>query len=713
MSNTVSSTSSNPLLQPTIHNTLPAFSTIKAEHALPAIENLLNSNKQRIENLLNSINSGKTEVSWDSLITPMEAWDDELSQAWSPISHMNSVVNSDELRDAYNACLPLLSAYSTEMGQNQNLYKAYKKLAESDEFTTLSTEQKTSIEHALRDFRLAGIALEGEEKSRYGEIKQRLSELTSKFGENVMDATQAWSKVITDKAELAGLPDSALALAKQQAEAKDPQFKEKEGYLFTLDFPSYFPVLTYCENRELRHEMYKAYLTRASDRYVEAGGDNKFDNAEVMNEILELRHELSLLLGFKNYAEYSVASKMAEDPQQVIDFLEDLANKALPQAQQEFSELSTYAKETFNFDKLEPWDVSYCAEQLRQHRYSISQELIRPYLPIDTVLKGMFETVNRLYGINIEEQSEFDSYHPDVRFFHIAQNGEVIAKFYLDLYARDKKRGGAWMDECRVRRTLADGSLQLPVAYLVCNFSPAVDGKPALLTHDELTTLFHEFGHGLHHMLTRVKTAAVSGINGVAWDAVELPSQFMENWCWEKEALAFISGHYETGEPLPDELLEKMLAAKNFQSAMMMMRQLEFSLFDFRMHREYNPKLSNAEKATYIENTINDVRKQVAVVPIVEYNRFQNSFSHIFAGGYAAGYYSYKWAEVLSADAFSRFEDEGIFNKETGQSFLKEILQKGGSEEPAVLFERFRGRAPTTDALLRHSGIQTSTSGAA
>ena len=697
-------TSSNPLLQPSRNNALPAFSTIKAEHALPAMESLINSNKQRIENLLTAINSGETQVSWDALVTPMEAWDDELSQAWSPISHMNSVVNSDELRDAYNACLPLLSAYSTEMGQNQELYKAYKKLADSEEFATLSTEQKTAIEHALRDFRLAGIALEGDKKSRYGEIKQRLSELTSKFGENVMDATQAWTKVITDKAELAGLPDSALALAKQQAEAK-----QKEGYLFTLDFPSYFPILTYCENRELRHEMYKAYLTRASDRYSESGGDDKFDNAEVMNEILALRHELAQLLDFNNYAEYSVASKMAEDPQQVIEFLEDLARKAVPQAKQEFTELSAYAKDTFGFKTLEPWDVSYCAEQLRQHRYSISQELIRPYLPIDTVLKGMFETVQKLYGISIEEQSEFDSYHADVRFFHIKKDGEVIAKFYLDLYARDKKRGGAWMDECRVRRTLADGSLQLPVAYLVCNFSPAVDGKPALLTHDELTTLFHEFGHGLHHMLTQVKTAAVSGINGVAWDAVELPSQFMENWCWEKDALAFISGHYETGEPLPDDLLEKMLAAKNFQSAMMMVRQIEFSLFDFRMHKEYNPELSAAEKANYIQSILDDVRKQVAVVPIVDYNRFQNSFSHIFAGGYAAGYYSYKWAEVLSADAFSRFEDEGIFNTETGQSFLTEILQKGGSEKPAVLFERFRGRAPTTDALLRHSGVQTST----
>jgi oligopeptidase A len=713
MPNTSPSTHDNPLLQATTANALPSFSRIKPEHALPAMEHLLSNNRQRINQLLKDINSGTTPVSWQALVTPMEAWDDDLSQAWSPISHMNSVVSSDERRDAYNACLPLLSAYSTEMGQNQDLYKAYKKLAASEEFKTLNTEQKTSIEHALRDFRLAGIALEGEKKTRYGELKQRMSELTSKFGENVMDATQAWTKVITDKTELAGLPDSALALAQQQLQqkAKDSEANEA-GYLFTLDFPSYFPVLTYCENRELRHEMYKAYATRASDRYSESGGDNKFDNSSVMNEILALRHELSLLLDFKNYAEYSVASKMANDPQQVIDFLIDLAEKAVPQAQQEFSELKAYAKESFKIDTLEPWDISFYAEQLRQHRYSISQELIRPYLPIDTVLKGMFETVHRLYGINIEEQTEFDTYHPDVRFFHIQKDGEVIAKFYFDLYARDKKRGGAWMDECRVRRTLENGALQLPVAYLVCNFSPAVDGKPALLTHDELTTLFHEFGHGLHHMLTQIKTAAVSGINGVAWDAVELPSQFMENWCWEKEALAFISGHYETGEPLPDELLEKMLAAKNFQSAMIMARQLEFSLFDFRMHREYQPELNAEEQNNYINSIIQDVRSQVAVVPIVEYNRFQNSFSHIFAGGYAAGYYSYKWAEVLSADAFSRFEEEGIFNTTTGQSFLTEILQKGGSEEPAVLFERFRGRAPTTDALLRHCGIETHTQGA-
>ena len=561
---------SNPLTQPQV---LPPFSAIKPEHVQPAIEGLLNQNRERVNTLLETLKH-QDIVSWDELVTPMEAWDDELSQAWSPVSHMNSVVNSDELRDAYNACLPLLSAYGTEMGQNKDLYDAYLKIKNGDEFAKLTTEQQTSIEHALRDFRLAGVALEDEKKERYGQIKQRLSELTSKFGENVMDATQSWSKQIDDAEQLKGLPESALQLAQQLA-----QQKEKDGYLFTLDFPSYFPVMTYCENRELRHEVYNAFVTRASDQFH----DTQYDNSANMNEILALRHEMSQLLGFDNYAEYSVASKMANSPDEVLGFLNDLADKSVAQAKQEFKELSEYAQQEFGIDQLEPWDVSYYAEQLRQHRYDISQEAIRPYLPIDKVLAGMFETVERLYGIQIEEESEFDTYHKDVRFFSIKQNGQAIAQFYLDLYARDKKRGGAWMDECRVRR-LTDGSVQLPVAYLVCNFTPAVEGKPALLTHDELTTLFHEFGHGLHHMLTQVKTAAVSGINGVAWDAVELPSQFMENWCWEKEALAFISGHHETGEPLPDELLEKMLAAKNFQSAMMMVRQLEFALFDFRMH---------------------------------------------------------------------------------------------------------------------------------
>ncbi|APR65638.1 oligopeptidase A [Thalassolituus oleivorans] len=686
MSNPVSSAhaSSNPLLQ---EHALPPFSAIKPEHVLPAIEQRLNTNRERINNLL----QGLTNPTWESLVLPLEAWNDELSQAWSPVGHLNGVKNSDELRDAYNACLPLWSQYSTEMGQNTELFKAFEALRNSPEFANLSKAQQTSIEHELRDFRLAGVDLSGDKKTRYGEIQKRLSELTSKFGENVLDATQAWSKQITDVSELAGLPESALGLLQQQAQQRD-----LDGYVITLDFPSYMPIMSYADNRELRQELYTAFVTRASEQGPNAG---EFDNSAVMNEILDLRYELATLLGFKNYSEYSVATKMAGSAQEVLDFLDDLATKAKPQAEREFAELSAYAAETLGLTELKPWDITFASEKLRQQRYSISQEDIRPYLPVDTVIKGMFETVTRLYGIEFVEIKDFDTYHPDARYFEVHKDGAKIAAFYLDLYARAKKRGGAWMDDCRIRRTTQDG-IQTPVAYLVCNFSPAVGDTPALLTHDELTTLFHEFGHGLHHMMTEIDVAGVSGINGVAWDAVELPSQFMENWCYEPEALAFISGHYQTGEPLPQELLDKLLAAKNFQSAMMTMRQIEFSIFDMRLHREHTAA-NPVDAATIIA----DVRKSVTVVPTVEFNRFQHSFSHIFAGGYAAGYYSYKWAEVLSADAFSSFEEEGIFNRETGERFLREILSQGGSRDAAELFENFRGRAPSVEPLLRHCGI--------
>lgn len=622
---------------------------------------------------------------------PLDQLDDRLGQAWSPVGHMNAVVNSEALRDAYNGCLPLLSEYSTRLGQNRQLFEAYQSLADSEEFNKLDSAQQKVINDNLRDFRLAGVALEDDKKARYGEIKKQLSELTSKFSDNVLDATMAWSKLITDESELAGLPESALAGAKQLAESK-----EKEGWLLNLDFPSYFPVMTYCDNRELRKEVYTAFSTRASDQGPNAG---EFDNTKNIQEILKLRHELAQLLGFDNYAEYSLATKMAESPDKVIEFLEDLAAKSKPQAEKELAELKAFAKETFGAEELEAWDVGYYGEKLRQQRYAISQEELRPWFPAEKAISGMFEVVNRLYGIEFETVNNVDTWHKDVRFFNITRKGEVIGRFYLDLYAREHKRGGAWMDVCR-SRWKQDDKLQLPVAYLTCNFTPPVGDKPALLTHDEVVTLFHEFGHGLHHMLTKVDYAAISGISGVAWDAVELPSQFMENWCWEKEGLAIISGHFETGEPLPEEMLDKLLAAKNFQSAMMMVRQLEFSLFDFKLHKEYRENID-------VQSVLNEVRKQVAVVIPPSFNRFQNSFSHIFAGGYAAGYYSYKWAEVLSADAFSRFEEEGIFNRNTGESFLHEVLEKGGSAEPMELFVNFRGREPQIDALLRHSGIQT------
>lgn len=688
---------SNPLLE---SHRLPPFSTIQPEHIKPAVESLLERNRERIAQLLAGLKAFGDTPTWDSLVAPLEQWDDELSQAWSPVGHLNGVRNSDELREAYNACLPLLSLYSTELGQNVDLCNAYKALKASSEFETLSQQQQTAIEHALRDFHLAGVDLPEDKKARYSEISQRLSELTSKFSENVLDATQHWSKHIADKAELAGLPDSAVSLLAQQA-----QQRNLDGYVVTLNFPSYLPIMTYADNRSLREEVYTAFVTRASDQGPDAG---TFDNTDTMNEILALRYDMAQLLGFESYSDYSVASKMAESADQVLAFLNDLAQKAKPQAEREFAELTDFARTCQSegepaLEALMPWDVGYFAEKLRQQRYAISQEDIRPYLPVDTVINGMFETVSRLFGVQFDEQTGFDTYHPDVRFFNVTKDGEPLAAFYLDLYARDKKRGGAWMDVCRTRRQ-TDTGIQLPVAYLVCNFTPPVGEQPALLTHDELTTLFHEFGHGLHHMLTRMDVSAVSGISGVAWDAVELPSQFLENWCYEPEALAFISGHYESesSTPLPQELLDKLLAAKNFQSAMATMRQLEFALFDFRLHHEYR------EQPLDVQAVLNDVRARVTVVPTVPFGRFQHGFTHIFAGGYAAGYYSYKWAEVLSADAFSRFEEEGIFNPATGQRFLDDILSQGGSREAAELFANFRGRAPSVEPLLRHCGIETS-----
>ncbi|QSX33592.1 oligopeptidase A [Shewanella avicenniae] len=675
----------NPLLST---HELPPFSQLKAEHIQPAVEHAIANCRSKIDEVL----ACGGPYSWDNLVAPLEQVDDELSQIWSPVSHMNSVVSNDSWRAAHDACLPLLSEYGTYVGQHQGLYQAYKSLHESDSFASLSKPQQTVIEHALRDFELSGIGLEDSQKLRYGEIVKRLSELTSKFANQVLDATHAWHKLVTDEAELKGLPESAVATAKAMAEAK-----EKEGWLFTLDIPSYLPVMMYSDNRALREELYRAYCTRASEQGPNAG---EFDNSPVIDEILALRHELAQLLGFDTYADKSLATKMAETPAQVIAFLNELALRSKPQAKAELAELKAFAKQHYDVDELAAWDISFYAEKLKQHTYEISQEELRPYFPEDRVLNGLFYTVKRLFGMRVEEQQTFDAWHKDVRFFHIIDEaGTHRGSFFLDLYAREGKRGGAWMDVCRSRRQTANG-LQKPVAYLTCNFNRPVGDKPALFTHDEVTTLFHEFGHGIHHMLTLIDVDGVSGISGVAWDAVELPSQFMENWCWSEEALAEISGHYESGEPLPKAMLDKMLAAKNFQSGMAMVRQLEFSLFDFRLHHEYDPAAG-----ARVQQVLDEVRQQVAVLIPPAFNRFQNGFTHIFAGGYAAGYYSYKWAEVLSADAFARFEEEGIFNEQTGRDFLHNILEKGGSEEPMTLFINFRGREPNIDALLRHSGI--------
>ncbi len=675
---------SNPLLE---RHLLPPFSRIQPEHAEPAIDELLARNRARIAEL-----TAAASVSGWALVAELEQLNDELAQAWSPVSHLNAVMNSDAWREAYNACLPKLSEYWTELGQHQGLFQAFDALANSDAYQQLSPARRKVVDNALRDFRLSGIALPEAQQKRYAELQQRLSELTTKFSENVLDATQGWWKEVSDETELSGLPEHAVAAAKEAAKAR-----ELDGWVITLDFPAYYAVMAFADNRCLREELYRAFSTRASDQGPKAG---EWDNSEVMNEILSLRHELAQLLGFDTYADYSLATKMAQSPQQVVSFLEDLATETRPVAEQEVAELQAFARERDGIEALNAWDVTYYGEKLKQARYEISQQELRPYFPLPKVLDGMFSIAGRLFDLEVEEQQSFDSWHADARLFALKRNGEPFAYCYLDPFARSGKRGGAWMDDCRVRRRLSEAELQLPVAYLVCNFTPPLPGQPALLTHDEVTTLFHEFGHGLHHMLTQMEEADISGINGVAWDAVELPSQFMENWCWEPEALALISGHHETGEPLPQALLDKMLAAKHFQSGMMMMRQLEFSLFDFRLHHEYQPG------KTEIQALLDHVREQVAVIRPPADNRFQHGFSHIFAGGYAAGYYSYKWAEVLSADAFSRFEEEGIFNTDTGLAFRQEILEQGGSGDPMDLFVAFRGREPSVDALLRHSGIR-------
>jgi len=677
---------SNPL---TNFADLPPFSQIKPDHVKPAVEQAIANCRIKVEQVL----EGNKTPSWDSICAPLAEVDDRLSRIWSPVSHMNSVVNSTELREAYESCLPLLSEYGTWVGQHRGLYEAYKAIKAGDEFKQLSQPQQKTINDALRDFELSGIGLPADEQHRYGEISKRMSELGSQFSNNVLDATMGWNKHITDKELLKGMPDSALAAAEAAAKAK-----ELDGWLLTLDVPSYLPVITYCDNQELRKEMYEAYVTRASDRGPNAG---KWDNSEIMAEQLKLRYEIARLLGFSSYSEKSLATKMAETPEQVLGFLNDLADKAKPQGEREVEELTAFASEQFGVESLNLWDIPYYSEKQKQHLFNISDEELRPYFPEERVISGLFEVLKRVFKMTVTEKQGVDSWHDSVRFFDIFDEKKTLrGSFYLDLYAREHKRGGAWMDECRVRRVTEDGELQTPVAYLTCNFNKPVGDKPALFTHDEVVTLFHEFGHGIHHMLTQIDVSSVSGINGVPWDAVELPSQFLENWCWEEEALAFISGHYETGEPLPSEMLEKMLDAKNFQSAMFILRQLEFGLFDFTMHTEYDP-----EVGARVLETLAEVKSKVAVLPSLEWSRFSHSFSHIFAGGYSAGYYSYLWAEVLSADAFSRFEEEGIFNQDTGKRFLNAILEKGGSEEPMELFKRFRGREPKIDALLRHSGI--------
>ncbi|KGE05285.1 M3 family metallopeptidase [Pseudohaliea rubra] len=665
---------------------LPRYGAIDPASIEADLDQLLASNRAAIEALL----AEPGPATWERLCAPLEELEDDLERFWAPISHLNSVNNSEPLRHAYNVCLPKLSAWRSWLGQHRALYEAFQAVAKEDPSVDAVPGRRRALDNALRDFALAGVALEPAQRDRFAELSQHLATLSARFSDNLLDATDAWSLTV-DEARLAGLPGSTRAAARRNADAAG-----ESGYRLALDGPTYLAVMAHGEDRDLRKAFYTAWQTRASDQGPHAG---QWDNSTVMHEILDSRRELADLLGFANYAELSLATKMAPDTASVIAFLEDLAARARPQAEAEWDALCAFAREHDGTTQLEAWDVPYYSEQLRQARYAISQEDLRPYLPLPRVLEALFSLCGELFGIEFRPGEAFDSYHPDLVLYAIYRDGELLAHCYLDLYARSGKRGGAWMGDCRVRREGVHG-LQRPVAWLVCNFSPPEDGRPSLLTHDELTTLFHEFGHGLHHLLTRQTVAAVSGINGVEWDAVELPSQFLENWCWEAGFLARLGRHVDSGEAIPQALVERLLAARRFQAAMQTVRQLEFALFDFRLHLVWK----HAEE-TPVETVLEAVRREVAVVHPPAWNRFQHGFGHIFAGGYAAGYYSYKWAEVLSADAYARFEEEGIFNGETGRAFLREVLEMGGSRDAMATFLAFRGRAPDIEPLLRHSGI--------
>ena len=667
---------------------LPDFSRINPDGIEKAIHELLATNREEVAGI---VARARANPAWDSLVAPLEEIDDRLTKAWVPISHLNAVVNTEALRTAHDGCLVALTQYSTELGQSQPLYEAYKNLRSSKSYDDeLSSAQKKVVDNALIDFELSGVGLDEQTKKRFADISERLAVLASQFQNNVLDASDAWTRHFDMSDSLAGLPDVNLAIAAEAARTRD-----LDGYVVTLEMPSYAAVMDHAEDRELRLEVHEAYVTRASDRGPRS---NSFDNTEIMTETLSLRHEQARLLGYGNYAELSVVKKMTDGPAEIKAFLENLLEKSLPKAREDLDELSDFALEKFGIDEVRPWDTRFLSEQLRQEKYAISEEELRPYFPLEKVFTGMFEVVERLYGIRVQRAVAPDRWHDDVLFFEIFRERDRIARFYVDAFARPHKQGGAWMNDCRVRRE-SGNFLQLPAAFLTCNFTPPVGDVPALLTHSEVVTLFHEFGHGLHHMLTRQTCAAVSGINGVSWDAVELPSQFMENWCWQAESISLISGHWQTHEPLPEALLKRLLEARNFQSGLAMVRQLEFGLLDMALH-------TNQLALGPLEAML-DVRKRTGLVRAPEYDRFPWAFGHIFSGGYAAGYYSYLWSEVLSADAFGAFEEIGVFDRPTGRRFLHEILETGGSKDAIDSYKAFRGRPPDSSALLRHNGLVT------
>ena len=687
-------TDQNPLLD---FSGLPRFDAIKAEHVTPAIDDLL----ARSRAVVAQLEAPSDDVTWDNFVTPLENATELLGRAWGIVSHLNNVVDTPELRATYNDNQPKVTEFWTELGQNEALFDKYKALRAADGFDALSPARKRIIDNAIRDFRMGGAELPAEQKERFADIQEQHAAVSTRFSENVLDATNDYKLLIADEADLAGLPADAKAAARAAAE-KDG----KAGYEFSLHFPSYFPILQFADKRELRETIYRANTTKASEQGAVFSKKDDWDNTANIVTLLKLRDEEAKLLGYNNFAEVSLVPKMAKSPDEVIAFLEDLAKRARPFAEQDLAELKKFAQDELGLADLKAWDIPYASEKLQERRYAFSAQEVKQYFPEHKVVDGLFRLIQQLFTVEIKPD-DAPVWHKDVRFYRIERDGKLIGQFYLDLYARAGKSGGAWMDDARGRRA-DDKAVQTPVAYLTCNFTePAVvDGvaKPSLFTHDEVTTLFHEFGHGLHHMLTQVDELGVSGISGVEWDAVELPSQFMENFCWEWEVLEHMTSHADTGAPLPRALYDKMLAAKNFQSGLQTLRQVEFSLLDMHLHYDYD-----ASTGKTVQQVIDEVRAKFALIIPPAFNRFQNSFGHIFAGGYAAGYYSYKWAEVLSADAYAAFEEAQALGPdattETGKRYLREILSVGGSRPALESFTAFRGREPSIDALLRHSGM--------
>ncbi|MEP7185899.1 MAG: M3 family metallopeptidase [Rhodanobacter sp.] len=680
----------NPLLT---DDTLPAFSAIRPEHVIPAIDELLADYRLGID----ALTASDTPRDFHTVMLTQERLEQRLARAWAPVSHLHSVADNEALRAVYGPSEEKLTEHAIELGQNRDLYAAVQALADAPDFATLPRAERALVEHALRDFKLSGVALDEPARSRFRQIGVELSRLSTEFSNAVLDASEAWHEHITDERDLAGIPDSGRAVLRQYAEDQD-----LDGYLVTLKQPSVQAVLTYASNRGLRERVYWAYQTRASDQGPDAG---KFDNSARIEKIMALRHEAAQLLGFANAAEESLATKMAGSPSEVMEFLHDLAKRARPVAQEELARLRQFATSELALENLEPWDVGYASEKLRQQQYTLDEEQLKPYFPLPAVIDGLFELTSKLYGISLSRREDVDVWHPEVRYYDVRDaDGRVFAGAYIDLYARNGKRGGAWMDVCRAR--FDDGEqLQLPVAFLTCNFPPPTEGKPALLTHDDVLTLFHEFGHGLHHLLTEIALPSIGGIDGVEWDAVELPSQFMENFGWNREALDLFARHYQTGERLPDELFERMLDARHFHAGLFLVRQLEFALFDFLLHLQYDPA-DGARTMAVLE----DVRKQVAVLHPPAWQRFPHGFSHVFAGGYAAGYYSYLWAELLSMDTFGAFEEQAgeqgsVIDRATGERFRREFLSVGASRPALESFIAFRGRKPEPEALLRSHGL--------